>query len=57
MNALIYYLIYQFIPYVWIHPQEKYYPTDIITYINDSQLWCNDTLVSDYSKLNSDNLL
>jgi hypothetical protein len=56
MNDLIYYLIYQFIPYIWIHPQEKYYPTNIETYINQSQLWCNDTLVSDYSGLTSYNL-
>ena len=46
MKSLIYYLIYKFVPYVWLHSQEKYYPTDIQLYINQSSLWCNETEVA-----------
>ena len=56
MRAVIVYLITQFSPYIWLHPQEKYYPMNIETYINRSQLWCNQTLVSDYQELNTYNL-
>lgn len=53
MNALIYYLIYSLYPYIWIHSQEKYYPYDIKSYVENSELWCNDTKMGDYKELNS----
>lgn len=57
MKPFIHYLIYKFIPYLWVHPQESYYPYEIETYINKSELWCNDTLVRDNPTLTTENLV
>ncbi len=51
MNPLVLFLIQQFTPYIWIHSQEKYYPYDIQSYIDHSELWCNGTLITNTSNI------
>ena len=56
MRPLILYLIKTFLPYIWIHSQEKYYPYDIQNYIDNSELWCNKTFIGNYSNLTIDSI-